>query len=157
MSKVTKSQVQDAETYLSKFDIDLSTLDNDSIVNLESETKGQVSFLERAGVDISTISTIEMIQNIYHGMKGQREAGKKDALLDGNLIGEVRQNGLDSLAATAKKLQALLDELTPEELNGIEAVVSTSKKLDCGRVRYLDSGTKKSHGFQYTVGTVEAE
>ena len=75
----TKSETKNALSYLEQFNVDCSSLTSRQVVDLESETKGQVSFLERHGANLEG-KTIDDIKRIYQTDEQIKSALKADAV-----------------------------------------------------------------------------
>ena len=147
----TKSEVKNALSYLEQFNVDCSSLTSRQVVDLESETKGQVSFLERHGADLEGKS-IDDIKNTYGMLQSAVQTGKREAAADLNEVTARRERAAVVLHDVSNDIHTVIEAIDKADIVALYSQYPNSKRLLKDRKIVQDNGSVLTVGVQVIFG-----
>ena len=151
MSEPTKSEVKNALSYLEQFNVDCSSLTSKQVVDLESETKGQVSFLERHGANLEGKS-IEDIKNTYGMLQSAVQTGKREAAADLNEVTARRERAANVVQSLSDNVHDVIEAIDKADIVAMYSQYPNSKRLLKDRKIANDDGSVLTIGCQIVFG-----
>ena len=138
----TKSETKNALSYLEQWQVDCSSLTSRQVVDLESETKGQVSFLERHGADLEG-KTIDDINNTYGMLK---------SAADLNEVTARRERAANVVQSLSDNVHEVVEALDKGDIVAMYSQYPNSKRLLKDRKIANDDGSVLTIGCQIVFG-----